>query len=305
MIPNNVLSTELKVTATLKENEVATFMLLNAAKKENGRDEPTTPDRWQLAGKQNITDPYDKYSSRKTIANVVGTIPVTEKGRPVTDQQGSPKMIDEIKGVIFEKGFVRLTASDNITFQYLMRRKDNLSNPFRNIMGGKSLRPIFKLMDDPKELMDILQKKEIQFTAQKLVRESSYTDLKAMATKMNESADSKLHVMAVKPGAPNDPASLKLEMIQKAEAYPKLVINSSNDPKSRLKVQIYECLGLGLLREDKGAFWLLGKDYEEIHKPAADMDSVDSLMKFFMESEVGKSKYQLMAETLKKTLTKA
>lgn len=300
MSPNTVLSEKLQVTPLLKEGESATFILMNAGKKEPGREEPSTPQIWKLAGKHNVTDPYDKFNNqRKTIGNVIGTIPVTEKGRPKTDSQGQPIMIDEIVGVEFYKGVKTVTAEQNNTYAYLMRRKDNASNPFRVIMGGKTVRAVFKLVDDVKELQDILQMKEINFVAQKLVRESTFSQLKAIATKMNTSADKKLHISSLESG---EPSAIKLEMIQKAESYAKFVIACSDDQPSRLKVQIYECLKLGLLRFDKETYWLLGKDYVEIHKPAPDKDSVESLMEYFMKDETGKGKYQSMAEALKKVL---
>lgn len=293
MTPNQTLSKQLEVTP-LKPDEVATFVLVSVAKKEIGRDEPTTPWRVQLSGKQNVTDHYDG-NMRKTIANVVGSLPITENGRPRIDEKGRPMMMPEVKGVIFEHGFVKITSEYNNTYQYLMRRLDNQSNPFRKVMGGKNVAPRFKLVEDKKELQDLLHKKEMFFLAQKLVRETSFTNLQAMAHKLNESPDHSLHVAA---GSLNDPQKLKLEMIQKAEQYAKFVINASDDQPSRCKVQIYHCEELGIIRFDQGAFYLLGKDYKEIHKPAADKDPVDSLVDFFLNDKNGRGKYQDMADAL-------
>ena len=299
MSPNTVLSEKLHVAPLLKEGESATFILMNAGKKEPGREEPSTPEVWKLAGKHNVTDPYDKFNPRKTIGNVIGSIQVTEKGKPKADAHGQAIMIDEIVGVEFFRGVKTVTADQNSTYAYLMRRKDNKSNPFRVIMGGKSVKEVFKLVDDVKELQDILQMKEINYVAQILVRESTFSQLKAIATKMNQSADNKLHIRSLEGG---EQSAIKLEMIQKAESYAKFVIACSDDQPSRLKVQIYECLKLGLLRFDKGSYWLLGKDYEQVHTPDADKDSIDSLMQYFMEDAKGQGKYQNMAEALKKIL---
>ena len=300
MQTNQVLSDKLKVVPDLKADETATFMLINAQKKEVGRDEPSSPLYVKLAGQQNVTDPYDTVNTRKTIANVIGAKPAMDGGKPKHDDSGKQIMIPAIEGVLFERGFLTLTADQNQTFHYMMRRTDNLSNPFRNIMGGKGKSPRFKLVEDKKELEDILHLKEIHYVAQKMVREASMETLKTIAIKMNESPDSRLHVKSVQGG---DPQSLKLEMIQKADNFPKLVIQYSNDQIARCKVQIFECMKFGIIRYDNGAFYLLGKEYKEIHKPGADEDPVESLLKFFTGNEkTGREKYQDMAETLKKTL---
>ena len=299
MTTNQVLSEPLKV-APLKGEEVATFVLLSKSIKEKDREEPSGPKRVKISERQNVTDPYDKNgNSKKTIGNPIGMEPAMENGVPKVNADGTPVMIMKYEKPEFVDGILEVRADENAKFEYLMRRKDNASNPFRPVMGGKRVRQVFKLMEDKKEIQNILQQKEISWVAQKLVRESSLSDLKAIATKMNESPDTKLHIHSLKSG---DSQSIKLDMIKMSETYPKFLILCSDDKKSKLKVQIYECLSFGILKEDQGTFYLLGKEFQEIHKAAPDKEPVESLMDFFMNDKDGRSKYLDMSEALKKVL---
>lgn len=298
MTTNQVLSETLKV-APLKGEEVATFILLSKTIKEKNRDEPSGPKRYKISERQNVTDPYDKNgNTRKTIGNPIGMEQAMEGGRPKVDAQGMPVMIMRYEKPEFVDGIVEVRADENAKYEYFMRRKDNVSNPFRLIMGGKRVRAVFKLMDDKKEVQDLLQHKEIAWVAQKLVREAKLTDLKAIATKMNESPDPRLHIPSLNGG---DSQAIKLDMIRMSENYPKFLIAASDDNKSKLKVQIYECISLGILVIDQGTFYLLGKDTKEIHKPAPDKEAVESLMEFFM-GDKGREKYLETAEVLRKSL---
>ncbi len=305
MIPNNVLSEEYRVKTLLKDGETATFVLLNAGKKEGGREEPSTPETWSLAGKHTVLDPKDKVSPQKTIGNVVGQIQVKEGGYLKTNPNGTPMMIDEITRVIFEKGRVTLTAEKNNTFQYLMRRKDNLSNPFRLQMGGKSVKAVFKLLDDKRERDSLLNQADLKFVAESLVRHAKLSDLKAIAIKLNEHADVRLHV---KNANTNDFSALKLEILKRAAEYPKFVINASADQMARLKVQVFECQEFGILQFDAGAFSLFGgKEAKEIYRPAVDVDPVEALMKFLSgqdkeREKEGQESYKEMAKALKDIL---
>jgi hypothetical protein len=301
MTTNQVLSKKLQVPS-LRDNETATFQLLNAAKKEGGREEPTTPEIFMLSEQQNVSDPYDENkNTRKTIQNVVGMVQALDgKGRPQRDLQGVPVMLSKLERVSFRKGFITLTAAEDATYQYMMRRKDNLSNPFRGVMGGKTVAPRFKLVDDKRELAAIMQKKELQFIAQRLIRESKFDALKAIAVKMNTSPDSKLHIPEE---VINKPQELKLALLQKAELYEKYVINSSSDQPSRVRVQIAECRALGILILTGGEWKFLGKD-KSFFTSEPDADPTDSLVEFFMDSKdkKGSEAYKEMTESLKEAL---
>lgn len=300
MTTNQVLSKKLQVPA-LRDNETAVFQLLNAAKKEAGREEPTTPEIFQLSGQQNVSDPYDENkNSRKTIQNVVGMVPATEKGQIKRDTNGAPIMVTKIEGVTFRKGFATVSAAENATYEYLMRRKDNLSNPYRAVMGGKTVAPKFKLVDDKREIQAILQKKELNFIAQRLIRESKFDELKAIAVKMNTSPDSKLHIPEE---IINKPQELKLALLQKAETYEKYVINCSSDQPSRVRVQIAEARLMGILMMSGGEWKFLGSD-KGFFTPEPDADPTDSLVEFFMDTKnkKGPESYKTMTDSLKEAL---
>lgn len=303
MIPNDVLSQELQVKKLLKDNEVAIFVLTNFNKKEVGRDESTCPEVYSFSKKKTVNDPYtgpkNNIARRVVIGNVISTESVDIPGR-------EPYLKPVTQSVEFVRGYKICNAQQNETYQYLMRRAENESNPYRMMMAieAREKKALFKLTNDKKEISNALILEDIKYAAQKLIRETiSATDLKALAHKLNEHPDVRLHVRAYNPPISEDLQAIKLDLLQKVPLFAKAIIYASKDPKSQIKVQILESVNAGVLVFDEGAFRLLGSEATELHRPGADEDKTESLMKFFMEG--GKEGQEAYHEKFVKVLKKA
>lgn len=302
MNPNSVLSEELRVKKGLTGEETAVFKLVNAFKKEHDRDGNSVPEVYAFSPRITVTDPYFKGPDKKprarqvTIGNVVTweTIDLPDgqsKTRPVT------------KPVEFVRGFFTCNAQKNETFEYLMRRPDNESNPFRAVMGGKTKAVKFKLVDDKKEISNVLMMEELIYQATVLVREMrDPLKLKALAEKLNKSPDANMHIRAYNSVTGNgDVSAIKLELIQRVKLYPKAILYAGGEAKDMVKVQVFEGINFGIIIFEAGSYFLLGKELEELFKPEPDKDKVESLIEYFM-SEEGKEAYAKFATVLKTAL---
>lgn len=292
MRPNEVLTKKFQVERTLNEGEVASFMLLNAGKKEPGREEPSRPEVWQLSPKQYVTDPGDQ--KRKVIGNVVGT--ELREG-----QDGKPYNKDITKGPQFYRGLMHLTADMTDTFHYMMRRKDNESNPFAKLMGGKVMR--FKLVDDKREIVDTLLQEDLRFEAERFVRDQrDPLKLRAIAAALNKSPDPRLHINAYNPPHEMDAQAIKLQLIQKVKLFPKHVLLAGDDLALKVRIQLMEAMTWGVLIFQQETFFVYSKkELKEVLKPEALEDKIEALIKYCM-SEAGKVDYAEISEALKKAM---
>ncbi len=296
---NQTLSEDLKVKPLTGE-EVIRFKLVNAFRKEVEREGHSVPEVYALSRSCSVVDPYAKGGVRTV---VIGNV-VSEESRELPD--GSMRMFPKLKPVEFIRGFCTLTANDNGTYEYLMRRKDNESNKFRNVMGGKGKKMTFKIVDDKDEIAAIKIQDEMRYEAEKLVREMrDPVKIKALASKLNTHPNKAVHIPSYNPGIGNageNIEAIKMELISRTKLYAKIVIYSTGDATSMLKVQIAEALNFGVLYFDKDAYYLLGSSIKELHKPDAGEDKLEDLMKFLM-SEEGAISYQEFSQALKKALT--
>lgn len=304
------LSEKLRSTIPqLKDDEVAVFRLKNAFRQEGGREEPSSPEYVKLSGQHTILDPFEpvfdengnhkKDSSGKLmykkVTKIIGSY-VTE----YKDLNGRTKPI--YAGLEFKRGELRLTAADQALYEYAMRRLDNETNKYRKQMGAK-VTPKFFLVGT-KELVSPMQAADMRFFAERMVRESSFQNLREMAAKLNQGPDTRLHIKSFIAGVTGDPKAMQYEMIVKAQQYPKQIMSVTPDLKTQLRVQIYDAFVYGILMFDRGAYQL-DKDAEfiELFKPEADAekDKLESFIDYLM-SDDGKDNYLLFAQTLKKVL---
>jgi hypothetical protein len=281
----------LKSIPPLKDGEVAIFRLKNAFQKESGREEPSTPEIWQLPGNLIINDPYDEQSKTKTI------------GTFITDYRptGSAGQVRPVyKPLIFEKGELKITSDRQAEYIFAMAHIDNESNRYRKQMGAKKA-PKFFLVNS-KQNNSFLQLSDMKYQAEKMVRESSFQYLREVAATLNLSPDANLHVKSFVNGSTINSEAMKYEMIQLAQRFPKQVMAAHPEPKIKLRVQIYDAQVFGVLMFEKGAYHLdTNKDFIELHKPDEDKDKIDSLVEYFM-SETGKTHYLDFAKALKTAL---
>lgn len=286
------LSKKLQV-APLKDGEVAVFRLTKAFLKDPSREEPTCPEVVQLSGVEQVNDPGEEGVNRsKKIATTI-------KEYKSIGKSGQVKPVYE--PLIFIKGELRISAAEQAKYAFAMRSKKNTSNRFRKLMGASAKDELntFYLLGS-KENISVMKLADMQYYAEKLIREGTLTDLKEIAVTLNANPDQRFKVRSYIEGATVDSEKLKWDLIQLAKAFPRQVVAACPNDEAKLKVQIYDALVYGVLTFEKESYFLLGdNDMIEIHTPESDMDKVDSLIKFFMSD---KAKYTLFARALKKAL---
>ena len=262
----------------LKEGEKAVFRLLNAHVKEKGRDEPTCPENVWLSDKEFIYDPYAQKSV--LIGNVTGLRAVRESGGNIKiSESGAPMMIPDTSKPQFVRGYCILSAEQTSTFAFLMRSKKCKDNPWK----PRGVKATFELVTESKEKNEALQKIDLQFDAQKLVREKEWSDLKAIKAKLKQSPDAALHVSA----DDNDFKGLKLELIRISQSHPKQLIMASEDIPSKVKVLIMESKMFGILTITDGAWSLMSKDgkWTKICQTEPHKDEVQTLIDHFLSKD--------------------
>ena len=286
------LSKKLQVSP-LKDDEVAVFRLTKAFLKDASREEPSCPEVVQLSGVEQINDPGEEGVARsKKIATVV-------KEYKALGKNGQVKPVYE--SLQFIKGEMRVTSSEQAKYAFAMRSKKNTSNRWRKIMGAgpKDELNTFYLLGT-KETVSVMKLADMQYYAEKLIREGTLSTLKEIAVTLNANPDQRFKVRSYINGATPDSDKLKWDLIQLAKSFPRQVVAACPNDEAKLKVQIYDALVYGVLTYEKESYFLLGdNDMIEIHTPESDMDKVDSLIKFFMSE---KAKYALFAKALKKAL---
>lgn len=286
------LSKKLQV-APLKDGEVAVFRLTKAFLKDPSREEPTCPEVVQLSGVEQINDPGEEGANRsKKIATTI-------KEYKAIGKSGQVKPVYE--PLIFIKGELRISAAEQAKYAFAMRSKKNTSNRFRKLMGASAKDELntFYLLGS-KETVSVMKLADMQYYAEKLIREGTLAELKEIAVTLNANPDQRFKVRSYIDGATVDSERLKWDLIQLAKAFPRQVVAACPNDEAKLKVQIYDALVYGVLTFEKESYFLLGdNDMIEIHTPESDMDKVDSLIKFFMSD---KAKYTLFARALKKAL---
>lgn len=286
------LSKKLQV-APLKDGEVAVFRLTKAFLKDPSREEPTCPEVVQLSGVEQINDPGEEGTNRsKKIATTI-------KEYKAIGKSGQVKPVYE--PLIFIKGELRISAAEQAKYAFAMRSKKNTSNRFRKLMGASAKDELntFYLLGS-KETVSVMKLADMQYYAEKLIREGTLAELKEIAVTLNANPDQRFKVRSYIDGATVDSERLKWDLIQLAKAFPRQVVAACPNDEAKLKVQIYDALVYGVLTFEKESYFLLGdNDMIEIHTPESDIDKVDSLIKFFMSD---KAKYTLFARALKKAL---
>lgn len=286
------LSKKLQV-APLKDGEVAVFRLTKAFLKDPSREEPTCPEVVQLSGVEQINDPGEEGANRsKKIATTI-------KEYKAIGKSGQVKPVYE--PLIFIKGELRISAAEQAKYAFAMRSKKNTSNRFRKLMGASAKDELntFYLLGS-KETVSVMKLADMQYYAEKLIREGTLAELKEIAVTLNANPDQRFKVRSYIDGATVESDKLKWDLIQLAKAFPRQVVAACPNDEAKLKVQIYDALVYGVLTFEKESYFLLGdNDMIEIHTPESDMDKVDSLIKFFMSD---KAKYTLFARALKKAL---
>lgn len=276
----------------LKGDEKAVFRLVSVGKKEIGRDEPSAPEVIQLSAVEMVMDPYDLEHKNKP--KKIGTYIVEHK-------QVQNQLKPVYKSPQFIKGYCTVRADENPMYVRLLRSKNCISNKFRKQMGrGKDL---FELVEDRKEINDQIHLADLRWHAESIVRKGDWTTLKATSAKLNESPDNRLHVRTFIAGVKEDDLQgMKLELITKAQLYPKQVIAASGDKEAYLKVQVFEGMNFGVIIFQDGSYHMLGKDdMVNIHTPDKDKDPIDSFVAHLMSAE-GKKHYAQFALELSKVM---
>jgi len=287
------LSKKLKETIPpLKDGEVAIFRLRRAFLKDPSREQPSCPEVCQYSGVEQIVDPFEEGGSK---TKKIGTFIKEYK------QMGKSNQVKPIyEPLVFIRGELRVGSDNPALYEFMMRSKHNGSNKFRKLMGAKK-EPEYSLLGT-KEITNMVQIEELRFQAEKMVRESTFDILKNIATKLNASPDVRLKVKSYNAGVSVDPQGMKTEIIQLARQFPKQVISASPDEKSQIKVQVYDGMLFGILYFEKKSYNLIeANDIVEIFTPESDIDSVDSLVNYFMSAE-GNKNYKKFALALQKAL---
>jgi hypothetical protein len=284
---NEVLSKELQVRP-LKPGETAKFQLLNAFKKEKGRDEPSTPDLWSLSKKETIFDPFANGGLGKSVL-----LQCITSYEPYENSDGRVINKPVLKRPEFIKGVLELTHEENNIYIYVMRSNKRLGNPFRK----KNITPRFKLLDKNAELQEQIKDSDLTYLAEKIVRESDWTTLRAIADKLNRSSDSRYHVKA----GPDELDKLKLELIKIARFNGKQVILASNDKESKLRVNIHdaELFNVLIYTRDLQSWQLNGKTLETVLQVQPGRDAVAALMDHF-RTEEGRKHYTAIVTALQR-----
>lgn len=285
---NSKLSPRLRVQP-LRPGEVAVFQLVNAYKKESGREEPSCPELWQTSAREEIFDPG---LGRKILLEAIDYYETRER------EDGSTYQKPVYKKLWFLKGELTVTAEEQDVYVRLMRSKGFEGNPFR----PKGAKTIFRLKNSKKEITDKLALQDLTFLAEKLVRESDWTERRAMVANMNKFTDSRLHIKS----SVNDLQGTMFELIMKAKSFPKLVINSSGNINAKIRVQLEDgCLYNILLFTPETSEWSLsmseGKTMESLCTVSPEEDRFDALLKHFT-TEQGRNQYAKFASELRKIL---
>lgn len=291
---NEVLSPEMHIKP-LKDGEKATFRLLNAFVKEKGREEPTCPEVVKLSDKEFVWDPFanKKNGQMVLIGNVVGVKAIRDAGGGVRiNDQGAPMMAPETKKPEFIRGYLTVSHLDNDQYAFLMRSKKCKDNIYRPRKNGKIVNG-YELVTSKKEIGVAMMMADLQFNAEKIVREKEWKDLKAIAAKLNESPDTNLHVKS------SDLQGMKMELIKIAKSHPKKLIWSSEDVHSKVMVMVSECQSFGVLILENGTWTIMenGSKYRKIHQVNPGDDVVNSLVAYF-ESKDGYSDYMSATKEL-------
>ena len=288
------LSKKLKETIPpLKDGEVAIFRLSNAFVKEDTRESPSVREVAQFSGIEQVNDPFDDDAPTKKICTFI-------KDYKQIGTSGQVKPIYE--PIIFVRGEKRVGSDEKALYEFMMRSKRSGANKFRNLMGAKKGSKPEWILLGTKELTNAVQLDELRFEAEKMIRGSNFEVLKGIATMLNASADVRLHVKSYNAGVSVDPQGMKTEIIQLAKLYPKQVISASPDERAKYKVQVYDAMIFGILFFEKKAYHLIDqKDIKELFTPESDIDSIESLIDYFM-SEKGKKDYVKFAQALKTAL---
>ena len=284
------LSKKLQVKP-LEGDEKAVFRLLSVGTKEAARENPSAAEVYQMSAKERIMDPFDEVDGRKS--KVIATSVIETKfmnGRTVNIYE-PPQFI---------RGYCVVRSDRPEMYERLMRSKHNVSNKYRKAMGrGKDL---FMLVEDKKEITDQLFLEDLRWMAETIVRNGDHLLMKSMSATLNQSPDSKLHISSYVPGVREDLQGMKLELINKAKAYPKHVITAGNDEKAKLKVQIFESMNFGvLIYENKSYHLIADRDLMKIHTPEPDKNPVDSLMEYLTSAD-GEKDYVRLSKLLKQAL---
>lgn len=300
MNPNSVLSEKLRVKKLLTGDEKVVFKLINAFKKEIGREGNSVPEVYAFSKMKDVIDPWGgPNGTPKTV--VIGNVIANE---PFELPDGRMMMKPVCKPVEFIRGFLTLGADRNATLEYVMRRPDCQDNPYWKAMGGKAGGHKFKMVNDKKEINEQLHVEELRWQAETLIRTArDPLVVKAIAEKLNQSQDERLHVLSYAPSVGReDFTQIKLELIQKVKLYPKQVIYASGDKKAMTKVEALEAINFGVLSYTDGAYMLIGKkNIEPIFTPGPDEDRVDALIEHLL-SEDGRKDYAKVAVELKNAL---
>lgn len=295
MVVNQVLSKELHVKP-LKPGETALFKLLNAGKKELGRDEITTPELYWLNAQEEVLDPIA--NQKIVIGCIKGFTPQLENGRPKMDPStGRPLLIPQLDRPKFVEGFLMVNSDENDKYSFLMRSNKNKDNKFRK----KSSKAIFELVDKKKFVMSELQMSDYRFNAEKLIRGSEWMVLKAVKAKLNNSPDKTLHITT----DDSDLEGMKLQLINVAHKNPKAIIMASDDIASKMIVTVHEAENFGIISyQSETNCWFLHNqnEYKSIHQVEANKTKIESLIDFF-QSEAGGGVYQNVATVLKKLIS--
>jgi hypothetical protein len=294
---NQVLSDKLRVKP-LQPGETAKFELLNYRKKEPGRDEPSCPESYDLAEKETIYDPFanDGYGKKLVISHIVSYMPTDIVGGQSYDKP----VLEKVK---FIRGVVEVTSEEQDKYTYLMRSSKNITNPFRK----KGSRAVFRQVNTKKEVYDAMQDADLTYEAEKLVREADWNEKRAIAVKLNQSPDAKLHVSG---NITTDTTNILLQLITLAKKYPKRVIMSSGDIGAKQRVYISDALSFQLLlwNHEISTWSLYRPDIKAVNERIVELttveagtDKIEALMEYF-KTEEGRKYYSVLVTALAKIL---
>jgi hypothetical protein len=277
MKPNEVLSPEVHVPL-LKEGETAVFRLAQSHSVSNRYDEngnrlPNNPIQ-QLAGQHTFIDPK---KGAVVIGNVVEFVPKNKNGEMVLEPKCGP--------VEFVNSMLVCDHTKNDLYQYLMRRNDNRSNPFRD----KSRRAVFYLEDKGKEIESKAADFELEDTAVLFVKSASLTDINALL----ENLDSKLKARVPKKSTMEEMKIALRQLIR--EGHSTEILKASNDRESKVKVQLKECLEWGIIKKNTEKMtWVFTKTGETLLEIEPGVPEIDALYKYFVKNTENKEKYRKM-----------
>lgn len=292
---NDVLSKTLQVKP-LAPGETAQFELVNRYKKEPGREEPSCPELWAISEKEMIYDPgaNNGMGGSVLIQNIIGFEP-----KEIAGSEGRMYNKPVLKKPEFIKGVLTVGHEENNTYIFLMRSKKNIMNPFR----GSKTRAVFRPVNLKKETYDQIQVLDLQWQAEKLIRESDWNVSRTIRANLNKSPDQRFHIKS----AENDLQGMKLELIQIAKSNPKKIIMASSDVESKNRVYIADALQFNILIwTESTRTWSLydsnSKEKDKVNELTivdADKDKVDALLDHF-KTEVGRKHYTLFVHILTK-----